>query len=83
MSNIPVQPKNSYRVTLTLSHGVSRLDSTLMQELRAQNDHESLKTITREQFKQLFKDHRVLIKGQIAKPASALASGTTYVDILL
>ncbi len=83
MSNIPVQPANSYRLTLTLTTGVSRLDSTLMKALRDQDDHLSLKNITRDQFKKLFKDKRVLIKNQSARPSSALAKGTTYIDILL
>ena len=82
MSHVPAQPKNSYRVQLQLTSGVSRMDSVLMQALRAQNDVLELKNISREQFKKLFKDKRVLIKDQVARPSSALASGTTYVDLI-
>ena len=82
MTHIPSQPANSFRVTLNLTSGVSRMDSVLMQAFRAQDDVPELKTITRDQFKKLFKEKRVLIKDQTARPSSGLASGTTYVDIL-
>jgi hypothetical protein len=82
MSMIPPQPANSFRVTLTLPHKESRLDSVLMEALRAQNKNLDLRNLTRGAFKELFKNKRILIKGQPARPASSLSGGTTYVDIL-
>ncbi len=82
MSHIPTQPANSFRLIIQLASSVSRLDSTLMQALRSQNEVPELKSITREQFKKLFKDKRIMIKDQVARPSSGLASGTTYIDIL-
>ena len=82
MSMIPPQPENSFRVTLTLPHKENRLDSVLMEALRAQNKNLDLRNLTRGTFKELFKAKRILIKGQPARPASALSGGTTYVDIL-
>ncbi len=82
MSMVPKQPQNSFRVTLTLSLKSPRLDSVLMEALRAQNKNLDLKNISRAAFKDLFKNKRILIKDQPARPASALSAGTTYVDIL-
>ena len=79
---IPEQPKNSFRITLVLSHRESRLDSVLMNAIREQKENLKLRVLSRTAFKQLFKDKRILIKGQPATPASSLAAGTTYVDIL-
>ncbi|MBS1958087.1 MAG: hypothetical protein JST80_01315 [Bdellovibrionales bacterium] len=80
--NIPPQPPNSYRVTLELNHKVNRLDSVLMEQLRLVKDNLDLKNITRSQFKKLFNDKKIQIKGQAARPASSVSAGTTYVDIL-
>lgn len=82
MSMIPPQPKNSFRVTLTLTLKTSRLDSVLMEALRAQNKSLDLRNLSRAAFKELFKNKKILIKGQPARPSSALSAGTTYVDIL-
>ena len=82
MAMIPPVPKNSFRVTLELSLGSSRLDSPLMEALRAQDKNLALKNLSRAAFKQLFKDNRILIKEQPARPSSSLSKGTTYVDIL-
>ena len=82
MSNTPAKPPNSFRVTLTLSSGSPRLDQPLLEALRAQNDNPTLKALTRSGFKALFKERRILIKGQSANPSSGLAQGTTVVDIL-
>ncbi len=82
MSNIPAQPANSYRVILTLPSGSPRLDSVLMEALRNQGKNLDLKTLSRGAFKTLFKEKRILIKGQPARPASSISPGTTYVDIL-
>jgi hypothetical protein len=82
MSNIPVVPENSFRVTIELHTKQSRLDNPLLEALRAQNDHLTLREISRNELKGLFQQKKVHIKGQPAKPSSALAAGTTYVDIL-
>ena len=80
--NLPPQPKNSFRVTLNVSFGPVRLDTVLMEALRAQDQNPTLKALSRANFKELFKDKRIQIKGQNAKPASEIAKGTTYVDII-
>ena len=80
--NIPPQAQNSFRVVLELNRAEKRLDSVLLQALRDQNENLSLKNISRVAFKELFKNSKILIKGQNARTSSALAKGTTYVDIL-
>jgi hypothetical protein len=82
MENIPDKPKNSFRVTLVLSSPRRRIDQVLIEELRKQNRNLLLKNISRTEFKEIFKKKRVRIKGQAAQPSSALAQGTTFVDIL-
>ena len=79
---IPPQPANSFRIVLQVTIGQSRMDSTLMAALREQKENLDLKNISRTAFKKLFDEKRVMIKGQPARPSSALAAGTTYVDIL-
>jgi hypothetical protein len=79
---IPEQPKDSYRVTLELPYGESRLDGILMRALRGQGENLNLMNVSRLQFKKLFKEKRILIKGQPARATSAIAKGTTYIDIL-
>jgi len=79
---IPEQPPNSVRVVLELPYSESRLDSVLMRVLR-EHPNLNLRNISRAQFKQLFKEKKILIKNQPASPSSSLAKGTTYVDILL
>ena len=82
MENVPPVPPNSFRVILKqLSRG-GRLDSALMEALRNQKENLTLKNITRTQFKALFEEKRIQIKGQPAKPSSSLAAGVTYVDLL-
>jgi hypothetical protein len=76
------QPKNSFRVTITLSSPKPRIDQVLMEELRKQSLNLELKNISRAAFKELFKNKKIRIKGQSAVPSSALAKGTTYVDII-
>jgi hypothetical protein len=80
--NIPEQPARSFRIVLNLTSSKPRIDQVLMEELRRQDRNAALKNISRSEFKELFKKKRVLIKGQPAVPASSLAQGTTYVDIL-
>ena len=79
---IPAQPKDSYRITLELLSKEPRLDSVLMRAFREQKDNLKLRVLTRSEFKNLFKEKRILIKGQPANPSSALAAGTTYIDVL-
>ena len=79
---IPARPAKSFRVTLNLNHRENRMDNILLEALREQEDHLTLRTISRTGLKSLFSENRVLIKGQRAKTSSALAKGTTYVDIL-
>ena len=75
-------PLGAYRVTLTLSAPARRLDSVLIEALRTEATNLDLKHITRNTFKNLFKNKRIRIKGQAATAASGLAAGITFVDIL-
>ncbi|MBY0553967.1 hypothetical protein K2P97_05530 [bacterium] len=81
--NVPAQPKNSFRVVLELNRAEKRLDNVLLAALREQSENIDLKNISRTEFKDLFKNGKVSIKGHNAKTSSAVAKGTTYVDILL
>lgn len=81
-SNVPEQPENSFRIVLTLNHKQPRLDTILLEAIRAQDKNDELKRISRTAYKALFNEKRILIKGQCAKPSSSLAAGVTYVDIL-
>lgn len=80
---IPTQPENSFRVVLELDRPAERLDVVLLEALKKQNENEALNTISKAQFKKLFVDKKVLIKGQNARAKSPINSGTTYIDILL
>lgn len=82
MTTIPSQPSNSYRITLNLDHPESRMDNVLLNALREQEDNLTLKNLSRGALKDLFNEKKIMIKGQRAKSSSALAKGTTYVDIL-
>jgi len=75
-------PPNSFRITLAVPSPRPRIDQVLLDELRKQSRNTILKNISRTEFKELFKKKRILIKGQPATPSSALASGSTVVDIL-
>lgn len=81
MNNVPEQPKNSFRVILNVTSSC-RLDGPLLEYLRAQNENNQLKNISRSALKELFKNKRIQIKGQRATQSSTVAVGTTYVDIL-
>jgi hypothetical protein len=67
---------------LDLNVSAKRLDAILLAALKKQNEHLTLREISRVKFKELFTSGKILIKGQRATPASALAKGITYVDIL-
>ena len=79
---IAPQPENSFRIAINLDHAEPRIDNVLLNALREQNENDALKAMSRTLLKNLFAEKRVLIKGQRAKSSSALAKGTTYVDIL-
>lgn len=80
--NIPPQPPNSFRITLELFRAEKRLDTVLLQAIKQQNENLDLREISRTAFKELFNSGKIQIKGQNARPSSALAKGITYVDIL-
>lgn len=80
--HIPPQPPHSFRLTLQLNSRVSRMDTTLLNALKAQKENINLRNMTRQGLKNLFLEGRIQIKGQRARPSSALAAGTTYIDIL-
>ena len=80
--NIPKVPPNSIRIVLELVRPEKRLDTVLLQALKGQNENLNLREISRTAFKALFTDGKIQIKGQRARPSSALAKGTTYIDIL-
>jgi len=79
---VPPQPRGSFRVVLQLTRQEKRLDTVLLAALRAQKENLDFANITRTTFKKLFDDSRIQIKGQNARPSSALSKGLTYVDIL-
>jgi hypothetical protein len=81
-NNIPAQPANSFRITITLDWGADRLDGVLLDALKKQTESEKYKNVSRSALKTLFSDGKVTIKGQRAKPSSSLAKGVTYIDIL-
>jgi hypothetical protein len=80
--HIPPQPAHSFRITLELTRAEKRLDAVLLQAIKAQNENLDLREISRTQFKELFNSGKIQIKGQNARPSSAVAKGITYVDIL-
>ncbi len=82
MNNIPDQAKNSFRIILELPFKQPRIDTVLLAAIRSQDRNPTLKAISRTAYKDLFKQKKILIKGQSTRPSSALAAGTTYVDIL-
>lgn len=80
--NIPKKPANSFRITLELYRAEKRLDAVLLQAIKSQNENLDLREISRAKFKELFNEGKIQIKGQNARPSSAIAKGITYVDIL-
>lgn len=81
-NNIPKKPANSFRITLDLYRAEKRLDTVLLQAIKQQNENLDLQEISRTKFKELFTSGKIQIKGQNARPSSAVAKGITYVDIL-
>lgn len=82
MNHIPPKPPQSFRVEITLLSSRPRLDQVLLEHLRKQTQSHALKNITRSEFKDLFKNKRIQIKGQPALASSSLAAGTTHIDLL-
>lgn len=85
MTDTPTTPPlrlGAFRITLELKSPAPRLDTVLLQALRAQKENHALRHLSRTAFKGLFDDGKITIKGQRAKPSSAIAAGTTFVDIL-
>ncbi len=80
---IPVRPENSFRVTLNLAAPVERLDVTLFEALKEQDENADLNQISKAHLKKLFTEKKIFIKGQIAKAKSPINKGITYIDILL
>ncbi len=79
---IPPRPPKSYRITLELNKSESRLDNILLAAIREQKENLNLQIISRNKFKDLFQSGKIKIKGQNARPSSAVNRGITYVDIL-
>jgi ribosomal 50S subunit-recycling heat shock protein len=80
-NNIPPQPADSVRITLDLEVAEPRLDNALLKVIKHNKD-KVYGEISRTALKKLFSDGKIQIKGQRAKPASSIAVGITYVDIL-
>ncbi len=80
--NIPPALPGAFRVKLVMNARQPRLDVHLLEALRAQEENPELKRISRTQFKRLFDEKKVVIKGQPAKPSSSLNAGTTWVDVI-
>ncbi len=78
----PPIPAGSIRFILRMNNRQPRLDAHLLEAIRGQEDHPELKRISRTQFKKLFDEKKILIKGQPATPSSSLNAGTTYVDVM-
>jgi ribosomal 50S subunit-recycling heat shock protein len=80
--HVPPKPANSIRIVLELNKAEKRLDNVLLRAIKAQKENLSLREITRTAFKELFNEGKIRIKGQNARPSSAVAKGITYVDII-
>ncbi|HNJ66424.1 MAG TPA: hypothetical protein PKW28_11050, partial [Turneriella sp.] len=76
-------PQGATRITLVLERRSDRLDGILLEAMRQQTDNKKLRDISRSALKALFSAHKILIKGQPARPSSSIATGTTYVDVLI
>jgi hypothetical protein len=79
---IPPKPPRSFRITIQLNSRAPRLDNVLLNALKEQKEDLNLRNITRLRLKNLFTAGKIQIKGQNARPSSALAKGTTYIDVL-
>lgn len=79
----PPPVSGAVRLVLKMNSRQPRLDVHLLEAIRGQEMHPELKRISRTQFKKLFDEKKILIKGQPAKPSSSLNTGTTYVDIIV
>lgn len=82
IDQIPPLPDNCFRLKIELNARAKRMDTLLLQLLKVQKENLDLRIISRKALKDLFINGRIQIKGQKARPSSALAKGITYVDIL-
>ena len=82
-NKIPPVVPNAFRVVINLDYAQDRMDKVLLENLRLQNENETLKNISRGALKEMFNQGKIMIKGQRAKSSSALAKGITYVDVIL
>jgi hypothetical protein len=82
MNTEPAKVPNAFRIALHLEVPEDRMDNVLLNALREQDENARLKAMSRTALKDLFANKKIMIKGQRAKSNSALAKGTTYVDIL-
>lgn len=80
-NHVPPQPANSIRIVLELNRSENRLDAILLRSIK-ESKNLNLREISRVAYKKLFAEGKIQIKGQNARPSSALAKGITYVDIL-
>jgi 23S rRNA-/tRNA-specific pseudouridylate synthase len=80
--NLPPPVAGAIRLKLVMNSRQPRLDAHLLEAMRLQEQDDALKRISRTQFKKLFDEKKILIKGQPAKPSSSLNAGTTWVDVL-
>lgn len=81
-ANLPAPVPGAIRLKLIMNSRQPRLDAHLLEAMRLQEQNDALKRISRTQFKKLFDEKKILIKGQPAKPSSSLNAGTTWVDVL-
>ncbi len=79
----PPPVEGAFRLVLKMNSRQPRLDVHLLEAIRNQDENPELQRISRTQFKRLFDEKKILIKGQPAKPSSSLNTGTTYVDVLV
>ncbi|MBC7692013.1 MAG: hypothetical protein H7222_09600 [Methylotenera sp.] len=82
MNNGAPKTNASYFLTIELSTSRPRIDTVLLEELRKQNENHYLRNISRTEYKELFKKKRIRIKGQSAVPSSALAKGSTIIEVV-
>lgn len=78
---VPEKPEGAFRIAIELEFPEDRMDNVLLNALRDQDENLKLKNISRSALKDLFAQKKISIKGQRARANSALAKGTTYVDI--
>jgi hypothetical protein len=81
-TNLPAPVEGAIRLKLVMNSRQPRLDAHLLEAMRNQEENPTLQRISRTQFKKLFDEKKILIKGQPARPSSSLNAGTTWVDVI-